>query len=75
MILLEKEENYFDWLLNLWGNYIFSAELISRAHRSLNIHPSFLPYGRGSDSVVWSIRYGHPAGVTLHQITNEIAAL
>ena len=67
-----RDEKYFDWLLNLWGSYIFSAELISRAHRSLNIHPSFLPYGRGRESVVWSIRYGHPAGVTLHQIKNEI---
>jgi len=70
--LESQDEKYFDWLLNLWCGYIFSEQLISRAKKSLNIHPSFLPYGRGSDSVVWSVRHEHPAGATLHEITPEI---
>ena len=67
-----QRKDDFDWLLNLWGGYLFSEKLISRAKRSLNIHPSYLPYGRGRDSVVWAIRYKQPAGVTLHQITENI---
>ena len=70
--LESQDEKYFDWLLNLWGSYIFSEQLISRAKKSLNIHPSFLPYGRGSDSVVWAIRFSHKAGVSLHQITKNL---
>ncbi|MDG2252936.1 MAG: formyltransferase family protein [Methylophilaceae bacterium] len=62
-------ENHFDWLLNLWGGYIFNENLLSRVNNTLNIHPSFLPYGKGRDPVVWAIRFGHPAGVTLHEIT------
>jgi len=62
----------YDWLLNLWGGYIFKDNLLSLAKKSLNIHPSYLPFGRGSDPVVWCIRNNWEAGATLHGITNEI---
>jgi dTDP-4-amino-4,6-dideoxyglucose formyltransferase len=70
--LNEKEIESFDWLLNLWGSHIFSEELIAKAKKSLNIHPSMLPFGRGRDPIVWAIRYGHPAGVTLHEILPSV---
>ncbi len=63
------EDNYFDWLLNLWGGYIFKNDVLSKASQSLNIHPSYLPYCRGRDPVVWALRNALPAGVTLHTIT------
>jgi folate-dependent phosphoribosylglycinamide formyltransferase PurN len=66
------EEGYYDWLLNLWGGYIFKDDIISRARHSLNIHPAFLPYCRGRDPIVWAIRKGYPAGVTLHAITKGV---
>jgi methionyl-tRNA formyltransferase len=65
-------EGHFDWLLNLWGSQILKPEVLSRARRSLNIHPAYLPFGRGRDPVVWAIRYGHPAGVTLHEISAAV---
>jgi methionyl-tRNA formyltransferase len=68
----DQDEKSFDWLLNLWGSHIFSTEEISKAKRTLNIHPSFLPYGRGRDPIVWTIRYGYPAGVTLHEIVSKV---
>ena len=68
----DKDERSFDWLLNLWGGYIFKENLISKAKKTLNIHPSFLPYGRGRDPIVWAIRYGYPAGVTLHEISTSV---
>jgi methionyl-tRNA formyltransferase len=63
---------HYDWLLNLWGGYIFNDEILIKAKKSLNIHPSFLPFGRGRDPVVWAVRHSHPAGVTLHQITTGV---
>ena len=63
---------HYDWLLNLWGAHIFRPRELEMAKKSLNIHPSYLPYGRGRDSVVWAIRLGHPAGVTLHAISENI---
>ena len=63
---------HFDWLLNLWGAYIFNEEILLKAKKSLNVHPSFLPFDRGRDPIVWAIRKSHPAGVTLHQITEGV---
>jgi methionyl-tRNA formyltransferase len=70
--LIEKPVGYYDWLLNLWGGYIFREDLLSRAVLSLNIHPSYLPYCRGRDPVVWALRYRLPAGITLHTITSGV---
>ena len=62
----------FDWLLNLWGSHIFSASEIQLARNSLNIHPSYLPQGKGSDPVLWSQINGLPQGATLHAITEQL---
>lgn len=70
--ILQKDNYYFDWLLNLWGSYIFTQEMILKSKKSLNIHPSLLPIGRGSDPIVWAIINNEPAGVTLHQISQKI---
>ena len=38
----------------------------------LNLHPSLLPYNRGSFPNVWSIVDGTPAGVTIHYMDQSI---
>ncbi len=63
------EIGHFDWLLNLWGGYIFKPDVLSLGRNSLNVHPAYLPYGRGRDPIVWAIRKSFPAGVTLHEIS------
>lgn len=70
--ILEKDEYYFDWLLNLWSSYIFTDEMILKTKKSVNVHPSLLPIGRGSDPIVWATRNNEPAGVTLHQISKKV---
>lgn len=67
-----KAANHYDWLLNLWGGYIFKEDILSKVRQSLNIHPAFLPYCRGRDPVVWALRYGFPAGVTLHVVSSGV---
>ena len=70
---ISKYENkYFDWLLNLWGSQILSKDILDKARASLSIHPSYLPYGRGSDPIVWAIRNNHPVGATLHEISSKV---
>ena len=59
----------YDWLLNLWGGLIFKENDLQVAKSSLNIHPSYLPFGRGRDPVVWGIKYAHPLGATIHSIS------
>jgi folate-dependent phosphoribosylglycinamide formyltransferase PurN len=51
------EDNSIDWLLNLWGGHIFDESFLSKFKKTLNIHPSLLPYCRGRDPIVWALRY------------------
>jgi hypothetical protein len=62
------------WLLNLWGELIIPSEVLAQVRGSLNIHPSLLPWARGSDPVVWTIVNQWPAGATLHVMSNELDA-
>lgn len=34
-----------------------------------NLHPSYLPWGRGAHPVFWAIRDGEPTGATIHRMT------
>lgn len=38
----------------------------------INIHPSCLPYGRGSDPAIQALLFHHPAGVTVHWMDEGI---
>jgi methionyl-tRNA formyltransferase len=71
-VINNVEAKHYDWLLNLWGGHIFKENTLSRAIDTLNIHPAYLPYCRGRDPIVWAIRKGFPAGVTLHKITEGV---
>jgi methionyl-tRNA formyltransferase len=66
------EGKNYDWLVNIWGAYIFRKDILSRVKNSMNLHPSYLPYGRGRDPVCWAIQDGVSAGASLHQITEGI---
>jgi len=69
---IESSSRKYDWLLNLWGGYIFKKELLAKVKNSLNIHPGILPFCRGSDPVVWAVKYSLPAGIALHQISEKV---
>jgi folate-dependent phosphoribosylglycinamide formyltransferase PurN len=42
------------------------------AGRIINIHPSYLPYGRGIGGNFWSFFLGSPKGVSVHLINSDI---
>lgn len=69
---IESRSIKYDWLLNLWGGYIFKKGLLAKVKNSLNIHPGMLPFCRGSDPVVWAVKYSLPGGIALHQISEKV---
>ena len=69
---IEKDNTKYDWLLNLWGGHIFTEPFLEVADKSLNVHPSLLPAGRGSDPVVWTLRKKWKAGCSLHSISSKV---
>jgi hypothetical protein len=54
-----------------WQSKI-ESEIVSKYDYFLNIHPGYLPIGRGSFPIFWSIFLNQKAGVTIHQITDKM---
>jgi len=62
-----------DMFISIYFGYILSPTLLKiPSNGTINLHPAYLPYNRGSDPNVWSIIDGTPAGVTLHYIDEGI---
>lgn len=56
-----------DLLVSAWYGSILKREVLAVAPwGGVNLHPSYLPYGRGKFPNVWSIIEGTPAGATIH---------
>ncbi|MDQ3979267.1 MAG: hypothetical protein M3314_06935 [Actinomycetota bacterium] len=51
---------------------IFPSALIARYRRMYNLHPGYLPWGRGFYPVFWALWEQTPAGATLHEITEGL---
>lgn len=55
------------------GARILSKRVINAAGgKILNVHPGMLPDIRGLDTLLWSIYYNQPAGITAHFIGSKI---
>ncbi len=62
-----------DMGLSILFGYILRPEFLELFESGVvNLHPSFLPYNRGSNPDIWSIVEGTPAGVTLHYIDKGV---
>ena len=51
---------------------ILKGKLISKYLKIYNLHPGYLPWGRGYYPVFWALWEQTPAGATLHEITTGI---
>jgi methionyl-tRNA formyltransferase len=59
--------------MSVMFGYLLKPEFLALLpHGCLNLHPSFLPYNRGTFPNVWSIVDGTPAGVTLHYVDEGV---
>ncbi|MEW6584684.1 MAG: formyltransferase family protein [Nitrospirota bacterium] len=54
--------------------HILKKDLISGYRKIYNLHPGFLPWGRGYYPIFWALWEQTPAGATLHEITEKIDA-
>lgn len=56
----------------LFGHLFPSRILEAFDGKLINLHPSLLPIGRGSDPVFWSIIEGNPQGATIHIVDEHL---
>jgi len=53
--------------------YLIPSNVIEHFGANIfNLHPSFLPIGRGADPVAWSIINSQKQGATIHALTKEL---
>ena len=57
-----------DCILSAHCNVILPPRVIEAVAHPLNLHPGYLPYGRGYWPTYWAIADGSPAGATLHRM-------
>ncbi len=56
----------------LFGHIIPSEIIEIFKSRIINLHPSLLPLGKGSDPVPWGIIQGYSQGATIHAVTEKL---
>ncbi len=67
------EEARAEIAVSAFFDYVLAEKILSSFPKGcLNIHPSYLPWGRGSYPNVWSIINREPAGATLHYMDSGI---
>lgn len=70
--ILKHKNAEFSWLLNLWGGEIFTDDFLKKFRNTVNVHPSYLPYGKGRDPIVWALIKDEPLGFSFHKISKKI---
>lgn len=70
---IEAAATAWDIILSLHWPHILPPDLV-QAIPCYNIHPGYLPHGRGWHPVTWARANGHPAGASLHQMTEDVDA-
>lgn len=71
---LEKFKSHgINFIVSYGYKYLIKGELLATYQGNIiNLHPSFLPYGRGYYPNFWSHIFDFPKGVTIHNINNGI---
>ena len=60
--------NKIDILITSGYPFLIKEEIIKKVNIAINLHISFLPYGKGIMPNLWSFVESFPAGITIHQL-------
>ena len=60
--------NKIDFLVTSGYAFLIKKKIISAVKKAINLHISFLPYGRGIMPNLWSFYEGYPSGITIHEL-------
>jgi len=60
--------NKIDILITSGYPFLIKEEIIKKVNIAINLHISFLPYGKGIMPNLWSFVENFPAGITIHQL-------
>lgn len=60
------------WLINAWSPHMLPDILLAKFVNNINLHPSYVPFGKGSDSASWAIIEDSPIGVSIISMTDKL---
>lgn len=60
--------NKIDYLITSGYAYLIKKNILKILKKSINLHISFLPFGRGIMPNVWSFYEGYPSGISIHEL-------
>ncbi|MCZ8036835.1 MAG: formyltransferase family protein [Microcystis sp. LE17-20A] len=66
------EINSSDFGVSVHYPIIIQSHILVKYKKIYNLHPAFLPYGRGYYPIFWALWENTPAGATLHEINEKI---
>ncbi len=67
------KENKVEFIVSYGYGYILKPNIIkSYSKRAINLHISYLPWGRGRSPLFWDLMEGNPTGVTIHYLDEGI---
>lgn len=69
--LVYFKEQKFDALICVYWPWILNKDIYSTAKKTINFHPSYLPYNKGWYPLVHSINNKTYHGITLHRIEEK----
>jgi len=59
-------------LINAWTPHIYPNEVIESCDLTVNLHPSLLPFYKGSHCATWSIINNGPYGVSICEMVSKL---
>ena len=62
------KQNKIDFLITSGYAYLIKKNILKILKKSINLHISFLPFGRGIMPNVWSFYEGYPSGISIHEL-------
>lgn len=66
------QRGQYDFIVSDRSRFIIPENVISALEgRIINLHPSFLPFNRGDQPLLWAAVEGTPFGVTIHQVNSK----
>lgn len=66
-------ENKVDFIVSYGYGFIITPDVIANYEKkAINLHISYLPWGKGRSPLFWDLREGSPTGATIHYIDGGI---
>jgi len=72
LLTCESDINEAEWgthadiVVSYCYKHILKPETLARYDGAVNLHNSYLPWGRGSNPLFWSVMNSEPTGVSIH---------